>query len=124
MKNLLLIFAGGGVGSVLRYALSRWINNLSTDHFPYGTFLVNIIGCFLIGFIMFYTERYGDNAGQWRLLLATGLCGGFTTFSTFSLESTELISEQHLLVFFAYAIGSIAVGLLATYGGLLLGRSV
>src|ERR1700712_2964302 len=124
MKNLLLIFAGGGVGSVLRYALSRWVNNLSTAHFPYGTFLVNIIGCFLIGFIMFYTERYGDNAGQWRLLLATGLCGGFTTFSTFSLESTELISEQHLLVFFAYAIGSIAVGLLATYGGLLLGRSV
>jgi fluoride exporter len=124
MKNLLLVFAGGGVGSVLRYALSRWVNNLFTAHFPYGTFLVNIIGCFLIGFIMFYTERYGDNAGQWRLLLATGLCGGFTTFSTFSLESTELISEQHLFVFFAYAIGSVAVGLLATYGGLLLGRSV
>ncbi|HEY4197691.1 MAG TPA: fluoride efflux transporter CrcB [Mucilaginibacter sp.] len=124
MKNLLLIFVGGGIGSVLRYALSRFINAQSVSHFPYGTFLVNIIGCFLIGFFVFYTERY-DTAGlQWRLFLVTGLCGGFTTFSTFSLENLTLIDEQRIFLFLTYAISSVALGILATYGGLLAARSI
>jgi CrcB protein len=124
MKNLLLIFAGGGAGSLFRYALSRWVNSISVSHFPYGTFFVNIIGCFLIGFIIFYTERYGESADQWRLLLVTGLCGGFTTFSTFSLEGTQLISDQRIFLFIVYAIGSVSLGLLATYFGLLAGRNI
>ncbi|HTI57480.1 fluoride efflux transporter CrcB [Mucilaginibacter sp.] len=124
MKNILLIFIGGGAGSLMRYFLSRFINSLSTSHFPFGTFVVNVAGCFLIGFVIFYTERYGERADTWRLLLATGLCGGFTTFSTFSLESSELISEQHILVFLLYAGGSILLGLLATYLGLLAGRAI
>jgi CrcB protein len=124
MKNLLLIFVGGGIGSVLRYALSRFINAQSVSHFPYGTFLVNIIGCFLIGFFVFYTERY-DTAGlQWRLFLVTGLCGGFTTFSTFSLENLTLIDEQRIFLFLTYFISSVALGILATYGGLLAARSI
>jgi CrcB protein len=124
MKNLLLIFFGGGVGSLCRYWLSRFINGMSTSHFPYGTFVVNVVGCFLIGFVIFYTERFGDAADQWRLLLATGLCGGFTTFSTFSLENTQLLSDQHILVFLLYTGGSILLGLLATYLGLLAGRGI
>ena len=124
MKNVLLIFAGGGFGSLLRYWLSRFINGISVSHFPYGTFLVNMIGCFLIGFIIFYTERYGDNADQWRLLLVTGLCGGFTTFSAFSLENLNLLNSQHILVFILYTGGSVLLGLLATYFGLLAGRAV
>jgi len=124
MKNLLLIFAGGGVGSVLRYALSRWINGINTSPFPYGTFLVNIIMIFLIGFIIFYTERYGDQADHWRLLLVTGLCGGFTTFSAFSLENVQLLSDQKIFVFLAYTIGSVALGIVATYCGLRIGRAI
>lgn len=124
MKNLLLIFTGGGLGSLARYGLSRLINSLSVSHFPFGTFFVNIIGCFLIGFIIFYTERYGEQADTWRLFLATGLCGGFTTFSTFSLENTQLLSDQRILFFFLYAAGSVILGLAATYLGLLAGRNI
>jgi len=124
MKNVLLIFVGGGLGSLARYFLSRFINSSSTSHFPFGTFVVNVTGCFLIGFIIFYTERYGERADTWRLLLATGLCGGFTTFSTFSLENTQLLSDQHVVIFLVYTAGSIILGLLATYLGLLAGRAI
>ena len=124
MKNLLLIFTGGGLGSLARYGLSRLINSLSVSHFPFGTFFVNIIGCFLIGFIIFYTERYEDQADTWRLFLVTGICGGFTTFSAFSLENTQLLSDQRILFFFLYAAGSVILGLAATYLGLLAGRNI
>lgn len=124
MKNLLLVFIGGGIGSVLRYALSHAINRSTVSPFPYGTFAVNAIGCFLIGFIVFYTARFGDLAEQWRFLLATGLCGGFTTFSAFSLENALLLNDQRILLFLAYTIGSVAIGILATYGGLLLAKHV
>ena len=111
MKNLLLIFVGGGTGSLLRYGLSRFINSTSTSHSYHleHSWLISS-GCFLIGFIIFYTERYGNDADQWRLLLATGLCGGFTTFSTFSLESAQLISDEHIIIFILYAAGSIILG--------------
>lgn len=124
MQAVLLIFFGGGVGSLLRYGLSRWINNTVITEFPLGTFLVNIIGCFLIGFIIYYAERYGEHAQQWRLLLVTGLCGGFTTFSAFSLENVQLLTDQRIFIFLAYAAGSVILGLLATYLGLLAGRAI
>ena len=124
MKNLLLVFMGGGIGSVLRYALSHAINKSTISPFPYGTFVVNAVGCFLIGFIIFYTARFGDQAEQWRFFLATGLCGGFTTFSAFSLENVLLLNDQRILFFLAYTLGSVAIGILATYGGLLLAKHV
>lgn len=124
MKNILLVFVGGGLGSVMRYALSHVINKSTTSPFPFGTFVVNVIGCFLIGFIMFYSSRFGDRAEQWRFFLATGLCGGFTTFSAFSLESISLLTEQRIFGFFAYTIGSVAIGIIATYGGLLLAKNI
>lgn len=124
MKNLLLIFTGGGIGSLFRFGLSRFINKMTVSPFPFGTFIVNIIGCFLIGFIIFYTARFGERAEQWRFFLATGLCGGFTTFSTFSLENVQLLDDQRILLFFAYTIGSVAIGILATYGGILVARNV
>ena len=124
MQAVLLIFFGGGVGSLLRYGLSRWINNTVITEFPLGTFLVNIIGCFLIGFIIYYVERYGEHAQQWRLLLVTGLCGGFTTFSAFSLENVQLLTDQRIFIFLAYTAGSVILGLLATYLGLLAGRGI
>ncbi|HVW16255.1 MAG TPA: fluoride efflux transporter CrcB [Mucilaginibacter sp.] len=124
MQAILLIFVGGGIGSLLRYGLSRWISGLVVSAFPYGTFLVNIIGCFLIGFIVFYTERYGAQSQPWRLFLVTGLCGGFTTFSSFSLENSQLITDHRIFVFFLYAAGSVFLGLAATFLGTVAGRSI
>ena len=124
MQALLLIFAGGGIGSLLRYALSRWINNTIVSHFPFGTFIVNVIGCFFIGFFIFYTERYQEYTQEWRLLLVTGLCGGFTTFSAFSMENVQLMTDGRIGVAFLYTVASVVLGFLATYGGLLAGRSI
>lgn len=124
MKTLLLVFIGGGLGSVLRYAVHRYFIGPEFTTFPYSTFIVNIIGCFLIGFIIFYTERYGLRAIQWRLFLVTGLCGGFTTFSAFSYDNVLLINEQRIFLFLTYAIGSVALGILATYFGILVGRNI
>jgi len=124
MRTLLLVFIGGGLGSLMRYAVNRWISNMVVSAFPYGTFLVNITGCFLIGFIVFYTERYGNPSVPWRLFLVTGLCGGYTTFSSFSFENTQLITDHRIFVFLVYAAGSVLLGLLATYLGVLAGRNL
>ena len=124
MQAILLIFIGGGIGSLLRYGLSRFVAGMVISAFPYGTFIVNMIGCFLIGFIVFYTERYGSQAQPWRLFLVTGLCGGFTTFSSFSLENSQLITDHRVFLFLLYAGGSVLLGLLATYFGILAARSI
>ena len=124
MRALLLVFVGGGLGSVLRYVTYRLIDKITLSAFPYGTFLVNIIGCFFIGFFVFYTERYDNQGLQWRLFLVTGLCGGFTTFSAFSFENLSLINEQRIFLFLIYTIGSVALGIIATYCGLLAARNI
>jgi fluoride exporter len=111
MYNAILVGIGGGAGSVLRYFLQRWLN-LS---FPYGTFLVNLTGCFLIGIIWGLSARGFDE--QKRLLLATGFCGGFTTFSAFSQEGMQMMVENRWVSFALYTAGSVFAGFLATFSG-------
>jgi len=125
MKIWTLVFIGGGIGSLCRYLLSRLVTISTASSFPYGTFIVNITGCLMIGFFVFYfTEgRFGIATMPWRLFLVTGLCGGFTTFSAFSFENVELLNGGHLFTFLAYTFGSIAIGLLATYSGILLAKA-
>ncbi|HEY2584067.1 MAG TPA: fluoride efflux transporter CrcB [Mucilaginibacter sp.] len=126
MKIWILIFVGGGLGSVCRFLVSRWITGISASVFPYGTFIVNITGCFLIGFFVFYFTdgRFGMATVPWRLFLVTGICGGYTTFSAFSYENVTLIENQQILTFLAYTFGSIALGFLATYTGIILAKNV
>lgn len=127
MKILALIFIGGGVGSLCRYLLSRYITVNFFTAYPFlGTFLVNITGCLLIGFFVFYfTEgRFGAASLPWRLFLVTGLCGGYTTFSSFSLENIVLIENRQILTFLGYTFASLAVGFLATYAGILVARNM
>lgn len=124
MKIVLLIFFGGGLGSVARYLVNRWVTSMVTSVYPYGTFLVNITGCFLIGFFVFISPRLGVNNLNWRWFLVTGICGGYTTFSSFSFENVQLISDQHFFLMVLYTIGSIALGFLATYMGILLARNI
>jgi CrcB protein len=125
-KTWLLVFFGGGIGSLCRYLVSRWISGSIVSAFPYGTFIVNVTGCFLIGFFLFYFSeaRYGAASLPWRLLLVTGICGGYTTFSSFSSENILLLTNNQVFTFMAYTFGSLALGFLATYSGILLAKNI
>ncbi len=117
MKLLFYIFLGGGIGSVCRYLLTLSINRQLTTAFPAGTFAVNVTGCFLIGLLYGVAIRYSWFNAEWRLFLITGICGGYTTFSTFSYEAVGLIREGNYGYFLLYVAGSIVLGLLATMLG-------
>lgn len=110
--NFLLVAAGGAAGSLLRYGCSRLWNGAA---FPYGTFAVNIVGSFLIGLL--WAIFHNDSDEQKRLLLITGFCGGFTTFSAFSLEGLQLLQQARIFIFFLYTFATVTFGLLATYLG-------
>lgn len=122
MKNLLVIFLGGGIGSVGRYVIGTTIQRYFATPFPAGTFIVNITGCLLIGLIYGLSLRYSWLTVEWRLFLVTGICGGYTTFSSFSYEAVNLVREGNIWNFIAYISLSVAVGLLATFGGAALVR--
>lgn len=123
MKELLYIFIGGGVGSCLRFSISAlWqhmrLNPTYSDIlFPWPTFVANILGCFLIG--LFYqfaaTDAHPTLSHSTLLLLTTGLCGGFTTFSTFSFESVHLLHSGHYSTFALYSLGSVILGMTAAF---------
>lgn len=114
IKNLLLVGIGGGAGSMLRFLFAVWFKNSS---FPLATFLVNMIGCFVIGIVIAVSLRNSSFDANWRLFLATGLCGGFTTFSAFSAEGLQMLQEQRYGIFALYVVGSIVLGLVATWLG-------
>lgn len=110
MKSLLFIFLGGGTGSVLRYLLTTAICRQGTTLFPWGTFMVNMLGCILIGIFYTLTSRI-HFSNEIRQLITIGLCGGFTTFSTFSNESLQLLKAGLYPMFSAYVIGSVILGI-------------
>lgn len=116
MKILLVIGAGGFIGTVLRYLLSQFIQSKVLSAFPYGTFGVNLIGCFVIGLVFALSERSNMHP-EWRLFLATGICGGFTTFSAFSQETFSLLRDGQIWYAFAYIIASVILGVAATFIG-------
>ncbi|OQP60178.1 hypothetical protein A3860_34420 [Niastella vici] len=120
MKPLLIIGLGGGIGSVCRYLVQVYVTKYMSVTFPMGTFIVNIIGCFVIGLLYGLSNRHAWFTLEWRLFLITGLCGGFTTFSSFSYESISLLREGNYTYFMLYVILSVTLGLLATVGGAVL----
>ncbi len=117
IKNLLLVGLGGGIGSMLRYAAGLL---LSSKIFPYSTLLVNIIGSFIIGIIFALSIKEQSIANNWKLFLATGVCGGFTTFSAFSLENMGLLQSGKYAMAFTYVALSIVLGIGATFLGYLI----
>jgi CrcB protein len=122
MKQLLLIFLGGGFGSVLRYLISTQLNT-SENQLYAGTFLVNILGCLLLGILVGLSFKNSWFSNEITLLLGIGFCGGFTTFSTFGLESYTLLREGHFGMFLLYAGGSLVVGILLVFFGIWLSRN-
>ena len=113
MKQIALVSIGGAVGSILRYFISIGIKQ---SPFPLATLLVNIVGSLIIGIIMGWSAKQA-NADYWRLLLAMGVCGGFTTFSAFAWENLQLLQQERYLHFCVYAGGTLILGLVAVAFG-------
>jgi fluoride exporter len=119
-KDILLVGLGGGAGSVARFLCQRGVQVFYPHAFPFGTMLVNVAGCILIGILIGLFEKGEIVKPEWRLLLATGFCGGFTTFSAFAAENVQLLKDGRLLYFSIYTVASVVLGILGTYLGITL----
>lgn len=124
LKNIILVAVGGAAGSVLRYLLSGVVQEASGSAFPFGTMAVNVAGCLVIGFIAALAEAHGAVSADVRLILTTGFCGGFTTFSTFMNESLTLMRADNAAAMLLYVAASVVLGLAAAAAGMMLGRMV
>lgn len=120
IKLLLLAGVGSFIGGIGRFALGRFVQSVTHSLFPWGTFAVNIIGSFIIGLLFGISLRYNFLTTEWKIFLIVGICGGFTTFSSFSLENLELLKAGHINQFLLYATSSVLVGLIAAVAGYLL----
>jgi CrcB protein len=120
IKNILLVSLGGAIGSVMRYLCQRWIYQLYPHPFPWGTFMVNIVGCFLIGIFFAASEKVAFISADWKLFLMTGLCGGFTTFSAFAFENMNLLRNGDIVNTLLYTVSSVVLGILAVFSGIAL----
>ena len=113
-RNFLLIGLGGGIGSMLRYAASLVVGQ---KYFPYATLAVNIIGSFIIGLVLAVSMKDESFSYNWKLFLATGICGGFTTFSSFSAENMELLQTGRYALVLTYICSSVILGIAAAWLG-------
>ena len=117
IKSILIVGCGSFVGGALRYLISTLMKNESASSFPIGTLLVNILGCFLIGVIYGLFVRYSTTSHMLCLLLTTGFCGGFTTFSTFANESLQMLQAGNVGGFIGYVAASVLLGILLVLFG-------
>lgn len=122
IKNIALVFVGGGLGSSLRYLLSFYLNKANT--IPYGTFVANVSGSFLIGLILGLVLKNNLFSPNTTLLLAVGFCGGYTTFSSFAYENYLFLKNDEFGLFALYTIGSIALGIAAVFAGIWISRTL
>lgn len=120
IKTLLLIGSGGFLGSISRFLTSRFLQNNFPSAFPFGTFVVNISGCLLIGIIYGFSERSSLLTPGWKMFLTVGFCGGFTTFSTFANENLALLRDGDFFHFFIYTGLSVFLGIAATFLGVVI----
>ncbi|HTN45350.1 MAG TPA: fluoride efflux transporter CrcB [Flavipsychrobacter sp.] len=116
IKSFALVGLGGAMGSILRFGISKW---MASYHFisPVATFSINIAGCFLMGLFVGMAEKHQWMQGNWLLLLTTGFCGGFTTFSAFAFENVSLLQKQLFSTALIYSLLSVILGILACKAG-------
>lgn len=122
IKEGFIIGAGGAVGSVLRYYSGQFISKNYPSQIPLGTLIVNLLGCLLIGILLGYFAKNQGLSNEWKLLLVTGFCGGYTTFSTFAAENITLIQNQQVSQAILYIGLSVLLGLAAVYFGIMISR--
>ena len=122
--NYLLVFIGGGLGSVLRHIVNVVCPRLLGLNFPYHTFIINITGSTVMGLVAGYLAFKGDAAQSWRLFLMTGILGGYTTFSAFSLDAGLLYERGELGLATLYVLGSVILSFLGLFAGLAIIRSI
>jgi CrcB protein len=122
--NVLFVAVGGGLGAAARYLLQGVVYRFTGAEFPYGTLVVNVLGCFLIGVMMASLEERFVTVPSLRIFLSIGVLGGFTTFSSFSYESLALLQEGNILSGFANILGTFCGCLFATWVGMVTGRLI
>ncbi|HLR37589.1 MAG TPA: fluoride efflux transporter CrcB [Chitinophagaceae bacterium] len=120
IKAILFVGAGGFVGSVFRYLVQLFISKHFVSPFPWPTFAVNIVGCLLIGMLYALADRGQVMTPELRLLLVTGFCGGFTTFSSFAFDNVNLLQQGYVFHAFLYILVSVVLGILFAYLGVFL----
>ena len=121
-KAIVFVGIGGLIGSIARFLATEFLTKAFPTAFPYGTFAVNVLGCLIIGVVFGLSERFDWMTTEWRFFLATGFCGGFTTFSAFALENIILLQNRDYITFAVYAVLSFTLCLAATFTGLLITR--
>ena len=117
MQLILLIGFAGFLGTIARYLFGQFIFQVFPVTFPYATLLVNILGCFIIGLLYGWLEKENIYSSEWKLIFTTGFCGGFTTFSAFSIENMQLIRDGQFGLAILYIFLSVVIGISVTFGG-------
>lgn len=121
--SMVLVFGGGGLGSVVRFLLGRWVNAWHNYHFPFGTLAANVVACLALGFVVGIADHRHLISPSARLFWTVGFCGGFSTFSTFSAETLTLIQGGFHLSTAIYIVSSLVLCLAAIFAGLYLGEN-
>ncbi len=123
MKEVLIVGLGGFAGSISRYLIQNAVLNRFITIFPLGTFAINIIGSLIIGVIFGFAERYQWMTQEWRLFLAIGFCGSFTTFSTFAFDNLQMIKDGNYYQLVWYVSLSLILGVALAWLGFIMARS-
>jgi len=119
--QVLFVALGGAIGSAARYLVGGWFAARFGAAFPYGTFVINVTGSFIVGLFLAYAQERVSLSPYWRLFFAVGFVGGYTTFSTFEYESIRLLQDDEMLLAAVYLIGSVVTGGIAAIAGIALG---
>ena len=124
LRTLLIVGTGGFIGSVMRYLVQVFVEKGLSTTFPWGTFVANIAGSFIIGIVFAFAEKGNLMSAEWRIFLAVGICGGFTTFSSFAYNNLTMITEHSIGQLLWNLGGSLFFGILAVYLGIILVRAI
>ena len=124
MATILLVGIGGFLGANARYLLDQWVTNRWPMFFPWGTFIINLSGSFILGFFMAFAEQRPWVSRETRLLFAVGFVGAYTTFSTYAYQSLRLAQDGQMALAALYIIASVMLGLIAVFAGFALGNSM